>query len=216
VAIGATATRTSSNRAQRREQLLDAADRIICKRGPAVSMEEIASEAGITKPILYRHFGDKDGLYEALAERYVNQLMAELDSGPVLGNARDRLAARIDAYLSYVERNPERYRFLLSAAQHPGTAGIVAEFRERSVNACAARAERSLRRAGLDPEIAEPWAHAVSGMIRSAGIWWLETRSLPRMRLVEYLTALLWEGFAPLRRRGDKDAIDVTRRNAEE
>jgi AcrR family transcriptional regulator len=183
--------------------LLDAADRVICRRGPGVSMDEIASEAGITKPILYRHFGDKDGLYEALAQRYVDQLMEELDSGATTGDGRARLAARIDAYLSYVERNPERYRFLLGAAEQPATSAIVAEFRERRVNACAVRAEESLRRAGLDPEIAEPWAHAVCGMIRSAGIWWLETRSLPRERLVEHLTALLWEGLAPLRQRAD-------------
>lgn len=181
--------------------MLDAADRVICRSGRAVSMDEIASEAGITKPILYRHFGDKEGLYEALAQRYVDQLMEELDAGAGTGDARTRLAGRIDAYLSYVERNPERYRFLLGAAEQPRTSAIVAEFRERRVNACAARAEESLRRAGLDPEIAEPWAHAVCGMIRSAGIWWLETGALPRADLVEHLTALLWEGFAPLHER---------------
>jgi AcrR family transcriptional regulator len=196
-----TATPRSSRRAEQREMLLDAADRVICRSGRGVSMDEIAAEAGITKPILYRHFGDKDGLYEALAERYVDQLVHELDSGTTTGDARARLAARIDAYLSYVERNPERYRFLLGAAEQPATSPIVAEFRERHVNACAARAEESLRRAGLDPEIAEPWAHAVCGMIRSAGIWWLETGSLPRAQLVEYVTALLWEGLSPLRER---------------
>jgi AcrR family transcriptional regulator len=191
-------------REQRREQLLDAADRVICRGGPSVSMDEIALEAGISKPILYRHFGDKDGLYEALAQRYVDQLMEELDSGTAVGDARARLSARIDTYLGYVERNPQRYRFLLGAAEQPGTSGIVAEFRERRVNACALRAEESLRRAGLDAEIAEPWAHAVCGMVRSAGIWWLETRSLPRARLVQYLTDLLWEGIAPLRQRIDQ------------
>jgi Tetracyclin repressor-like, C-terminal domain len=51
----------------------------------------------------------------------------------------------------------------------------------------------------LDPGFAEPWAHCVSGMIRSAGIAWLETRALPRERLVEYLTTILWDGFASLR-----------------
>jgi AcrR family transcriptional regulator len=201
VAISETATRPRSTRAQRRELLLDAADRVICRSGSAVSMDEIASEAGITKPILYRHFGDKDGLYEALAQRYVDQLVHELDAGRSTGDARARLAARIDAYLSYVERNPERYRFLLGAAEQPATSAIVAEFREHRVNACAARVEESLRRAGLAAEIAEPWAHAICGMIRSVGIWWLETGSLPRERLVGYLTDLLWEGLAPLRQR---------------
>lgn len=167
-------------------------------------MDEIAAEAGVTKPILYRHFGDKDGLYEALAQRYVDELMQALDGRPKTGDARARLAARIDAYLSYVERNPERYRFLLGAAEQPATSAIVAEFRQRRVDACAARAEKSLRRAGLEPEIAEPWAHAVCGMVRSAGIWWLDTRTMPRTRLVAHLTDLLWEGLASLQDRADR------------
>ena len=65
-------------RRRRREELLDAADRVISRLGPQASMDEIASEAGITKPILYRHFGDKDGLHQALAARYVDALMSAL------------------------------------------------------------------------------------------------------------------------------------------
>ena len=65
-------------RERRREELLDVADRVIQRHGTGVSMDEIASEAGITKPVLYRHFGDKDGLYEALTQRYVDELTAVL------------------------------------------------------------------------------------------------------------------------------------------
>jgi AcrR family transcriptional regulator len=107
LATSPTAAETQELRRElRRVELLDAADRVIRRSGPGVSMDEIASEAGVTKPILYRHFGDKDGLYEALAQRYVDELMHELDRDSKAGDARDRLASRIDAYLSYVERNP--------------------------------------------------------------------------------------------------------------
>jgi AcrR family transcriptional regulator len=186
-------------RAQRRAQLLDAADRVISRHGPAASMDEIAAEAGITKPILYRHFGDKDGLHQALAERYVNALMADLQAARVERDPRANISAGIDAYLSFIEREPERYRFLLGAAEEPRTSALVAEFRRRLAADCAFATAERLRRASLDPEIAEPWAHGVVGMVRSVGVWWLETRSLPRARLVEHLTTLLWEGFAPLR-----------------
>jgi AcrR family transcriptional regulator len=187
-------------RERRREELLDAADRVVRRTGPEVSMDEIASEAGITKPILYRHFGDKDGLYEALAERYVDELSRALQPSSASRSARGRLAAGIDAYLSYIEREPERYRFLLGAAERPQASGVVADFRHRQVTDCAFAAGENLRRVGLDPEIGELWAHCVSGLVRSAGIWWLESRSLPRASLVEYLTALLWEGVPALRR----------------
>ena len=186
------------DREQRREQLLDAADRVIRRRGPDASMDEIASEAGITKPILYRHFGNKEGLHEALAERYVEALMGELRATDSIKEPRAHLSARIDAYLSFVESEPEQYRFLLGAAEEPGTSALVAEFRRRLAAECAIATAESLRRAGLDPEVAESWAHGMVGMVRSAGIWWLDTRSLPRAVLVESLTSLLWDGVSRL------------------
>jgi AcrR family transcriptional regulator len=204
MAIETTATRTRdpkrARRERRREELLDVADRVTQRRGVAVSMDEIASEAGITKPVLYRHFGDKDGLYEALTERYVDELKTALKPATKASEPRDRLAAAIDAYLAYVEREPERYRFLLHASERPRTAGIVADFRRRHIAECAFTAEDNLRRAGIDPGFAEPWAQCVSGMIRAAGTSWLEARSLPRDRLADYLTTILWEGFSSLRR----------------
>jgi AcrR family transcriptional regulator len=187
-------------RERRREELLDVADRVIQRRGVEVSMDEIASEAGITKPVLYRHFGDKDGLYQALTERYIDELKGSLKPATQASEPRERLAAAIDAYLRYVEREPERYRFLLHASEQPRTSGIVADFRRRNIAECAFTAEDNLRRAGMHPGFAEPWAECVSGMIRAAGTSWLETRSLPRERLVDYLTTILWDGFSSLRR----------------
>jgi AcrR family transcriptional regulator len=216
MAIETTATSAQDSkralRERRREELLDVADRVIQRRGVGVSMDEIASEAGITKPVLYRHFGDKDGLYEALTERYVDELMTALKPATEASEPRDRLAAAIDAYLVYVEREPERYRFLLHASEQPRTAGIVADFRRRHIAECAFTAEDNLRRAGIDPGFTEPWAECVSGMIRAAGTSWLETRSLPRERLVDYLTTILWEGFSSLRRQPQPSRNRQTKR----
>ena len=196
-------TRSSRDerRERRREELLDAADRVIRRGTPDVSMDGIAAEAGITKPVLYRHFGDKEGLYEALCERYVGELRHELrPARAATAGARARLAATIDGYLAYVEREPNRYRFLLQAAERPRTSPLVAEFRRGLAMECAGATVERLRSAGLDAEMAEPWAHCVAGTIRAAGAWWLETRSVSRLRLVEYLTAFIWEGASALRR----------------
>jgi AcrR family transcriptional regulator len=193
-----TAVQTQQARLRRRSQLLDAADRVMRRRGASASMDEIASEAGISKPILYRHFGDKDGLHRALAERYVEALLGELRAARVANDPRANIAAGIDAYLAFIEREPEGYRFVLDAAARPRTSKIVDEFRHRLAVDCAFATAERLRRAGLDPEIAEPWAYGVVGMVRSVGIWWLETRALPREQLVEHLTALLWDGFSQL------------------
>jgi AcrR family transcriptional regulator len=197
-------TERARQRQRRREELLDVADRVIQARGTSVSMDEIASEAGITKPVLYRHFGDKDGLYEALTRRYVDDLTDALQPAVATDDPRTRLAAAIDAYLSYVEREPERYRFLLHAGEQPRTAPIVAEFRRRNIANCAFTSVENLQRAGLDPGFAEPWARCVNGMVRAAGSSWLESRSLPRGLLVQYLTTILWDGYGALRRGSTK------------
>jgi AcrR family transcriptional regulator len=187
-------------RTRRRNELLDVADRVVQARGPGVSMDEIAAEAGITKPILYRHFGDKEGLYEALTQRYVDELASAIRPAVRAEEPRERLAAAIDAYLAYVEREPERYRFLLHAGEQPRTAPILADFRRSHIASCAFTAAENLQRAGLDPGFAEPWAQCVNGMVRAAGSSWLETRSLPREKLVQYLTTILWDGYGSLRR----------------
>src|SRR3954453_16937188 len=88
----------------RRSQLLAAADRVVQRDGSAASMNLIAAEAGITKPILYRHFGDKGGLYRALAARHIDQLLARLRAAlSTRGGLRARTRATFDAYLASVE-----------------------------------------------------------------------------------------------------------------
>src|ERR1051325_8841825 len=101
----------------RRRALLEAADRVIQRAGPAASMAEIAAEAGISKPILYRHFGDKSGLYQALAERHTRKLIegirtefSRTDSG------RARTQSTIDTYLATISANLQLYRFLMHRA----------------------------------------------------------------------------------------------------
>jgi len=91
-------------RSARREELLDAADRIVQRDGPAASMRAMAAEAGITKPVLYRYFGDKNGLLTALADRHTRDLLERLRAALRSGDdRRSRAAATIDAYLRAIE-----------------------------------------------------------------------------------------------------------------
>jgi AcrR family transcriptional regulator len=190
-------------RARRRTELLDAADRVIRRRGPDASMDDFASEAGITKPILYRHFGDKGGLYQALAERYTRTLMAELRATMErVTQPRERIAATIDTYLSFVEREEEAYRFLVHRAmlERPEAQTTVADFVRGVAGEVAVSMRAGLLELDLDPEGAEPWAHGIVGMVQLAGDWWMTDRSMPRERVVEYLTSLLWGGFLEMAR----------------
>lgn len=164
-------------------------------------MDDIAAEAGITKPILYKHFEDKGGLYRALAERYVRALMTELrDAFSSEGGPRTRITRTIDAYLAFIEKEQEAYRFLMHRAvgERVEAQAAVADFIRQLGDEIAVIVRDELNRFGLDPGGAEPWAHGMVGMVHLAGDWWLEHRSMSRPQIVEYLGVLLWRGFSRL------------------
>nr|WP_202446810.1 TetR family transcriptional regulator [Streptomyces sp. SID5468] len=185
--------------------MLEAADRVVLRDGPEASMNAIAAEAGITKPILYRHFGDKSGLYRALAKRHTDglltQLRAALDSP---GARRDRVEATLDAYLSAIESRPQVYRFLM----HPTEEETADAEKGFDVGRHSAPLLRRLgeelagiiaERLDLGPnsaELARVWGHGIVGMMHAAGDWWLGERPCPREQLVRHLADLLWGRLA--------------------
>jgi AcrR family transcriptional regulator len=185
------------SREARREELLDAADRAIASSGPDVSMAAIAAEAGITKPILYRHFTDKAGLYRALAERHTHELLDVVRRGlATKGDLRDRATAAVDGYLEMIEAQPSVYAFLVhrAAAEEPSVAGAVAFFQQRLADELAAGIAVEL---GVDPTPrTTAWAHGIVGMIRAAGEWWLDQRAMSRSELVEALVDLMYGQLA--------------------
>ena len=188
-------TTALQERLARREELLAAADLVVQRDGAGASMAAIAAEAGITKPILYRHFGDKRGLYAALAARHTDRLLAVLTvalSGG--GTPKDRVRRTVDAYLSVLEDEPQVYRFLVQSEEAAPVQGQVRGFVRRL---------QELLGRGIATELGLPqrdvraavWAAGIVGMVQAAGDWWLESRALPRAALSEQLTELLWGAY---------------------
>jgi AcrR family transcriptional regulator len=190
-------------RAARREELLEAAIRVIRRDGPGASMGAIAAEAGCAKPILYRHFGDKAGLYQAVAERYVSLLLEEVATAFAQDlDTRALIAAAVDAYLRFIERETEIYRFLWMriVPELPRLQVSLADFQARVAHELTRLLRDRLKPAGVDTGGADPWAHALVGMATAVGEWWLEERSMSREHVGEYLTELLWGGFSGITR----------------
>jgi AcrR family transcriptional regulator len=190
---------TEAKRQARRDALLDAAVDAIRKHGPQVSMEDLARAAGVTKPILYRHFGHRDGLTTALATRFADGLQATLQDAMVAGNPpRETLEKTIDAYLEFVERDPEVYRFLVRKliAANPDDEFSVGNFLRQVGNQVALVLGEQFRSLHLDSGGAEPLAHGIVGMVHAAGDWWLERQTMPRARVVDYISRVLWGGLA--------------------
>ncbi len=164
-------------------------------------MEAMAVEAGVTKPILYRHFGDRDGLVDALGERFFGALNDRL--GGALGVDRDPrtlLHDGIDAYVSFIEADPALYRFLMQQGGHR-SGETITSFAHQIGRRIAALLGDQLLALGLDTGAAEPWAYGIVGMVHLTGDWWVDRQTMSRERLVGYLTGLLWAGLmggAPL------------------
>ncbi len=185
-------------REAKRQRLLDAAVRVVRRKGPGVSMDEIAAEAGVTKPIIYRVFGDREGLTKALADRFADALAASLQQA--ITNAptdRDRVRRAIDTYVAFIEREPAIVRFLihrsLDTVEETGIA--LSGFVNRVGQLITQAIGEGLRQQGLDSGAAEPWGYAIVGAVHLAGDWWHERKTMPRERLVDYLTSLMWDGM---------------------
>jgi AcrR family transcriptional regulator len=186
----------AEERARRRAGLLDAAADVIRRDGPQASMDALAAEAGVTKPILYRHFGDRSGLIKALAERFADELIDHLTEALERpGTPQETIAATIDAFVGFIEEEPQIYAFLTHQA-FPDDPDEIVGIMRRVAQRVAVVLGEGLRQAGLDSGAAEPWAHGIVGMVHLAGHWWVGHRTMPRARLVEYLTTLLWSGLS--------------------
>lgn len=193
----------------RRRELLEAADRVVLRDGPQASMNAIAAEAGITKPILYRHFGDKGGLYRALAKRHTDALLIALRAAlDAPADRRERVESTLDTYLAAIEARPQVYRFLMHPAD--GAAADTAPSPEQGFDV-GRHSAPLLRRLGeelgqviaervdLGPDseqMARIWGHGIVGMMHAAGDWWLGDRPCSRQRLVSSLADLLWGRLA--------------------
>lgn len=196
---------------RRRRELLEAADRVVLRDGPKASMNAIAAEAGITKPILYRHFGDKAGLYQALAVRHTDALLDSLRAAlDAPAERRRRVEATLDTYLAAIEARPQVYRFLMHPAEDPQSPERGFDVGLHSAPLLRRLGEELAKvigeRVDLGPggdRLARIWGHGIVGMMHAAGDWWLGERPCGRADLVAGLTDLLWGRLATAGNRAD-------------
>ncbi|GLY54655.1 TetR/AcrR family transcriptional regulator [Lentzea sp. NBRC 102530] len=195
--------RWKGHREQRRAEFVEATIAVVAKKGPDVGMEDVAAEAGVSKPVLYRHFTDKSDLYLAVGQKATEVLMERM--GPALaaeGSIRDRITGIVDAYLSVIEENPNLYRFVVkgSFADRPVEKDVVAEDKNLIAATLARILGDYLRAFDMDSGGAEPWAHALVGMVQNAGDWWLERQTMSRANLSDYLATIIWHALDGLLR----------------
>ena len=170
--------------AQRRATIERAAERLFAARGyGGTRIDDIAEAAGVTKPVLYRHFASKEALHRALLEHHRDALAADaLDPYRAEGPLEQRLPAMLDAWFAYVERHPDACRLLLRDPADEQTRALYRDLHERQRAADAAILREQL------PHLTEAQIAPLAAVVRSSlaglGLWWLEHPEVSRETVV--------------------------------
>ena len=186
--------------AQRREQLLDVGRSLFADKGfEGTTVEEIAARADVSKPVVYEHFGGKEGLYAVVVDREIRQLLEAVTTALTsVGDPRVLLERAALGLLDYIESSTDGFRILVRdspVTQSTGTfASLISEVASQVEHLLAAEFTR--RR--LDPQAAPMYAQALVGMVALTGQWWLDTRSPDKAEVAAHLVNLAWNGLSGL------------------
>jgi AcrR family transcriptional regulator len=188
---------------QRRLQLLDVARKLFAEKGfEQTSVEEIASRAGVSKPIVYEHFGGKEGIYAVVVDREIDALLTAL-TGPLEAGGHPKVLVEQTALalLGYIEESEDGFRILVRdspVAQSTGTfSNLLGDVATQVEHLLAAQ----FKQQGLDPRTAPMYAQMLVGMVALAGQWWLDARSPKRTEVAAHVVNLAWNGLRGLERR---------------
>jgi len=185
--------------AQRRAQLIAVGRQVFAERGyEATTVEEVAERAKVSKPIIYDHFGGKEGLYAVIVDREMDYVARRITESISSGSPRQRVEAAALAFLHYVKDHPDGFAVLSKDA--PGSAGrggmssLLNDLAERVAEVFTT----AFKEAGYEPKAAPIYAHALIGMVTFVGQWWTEARKPSVEEVANHIVALAWMGLRHL------------------
>jgi len=185
--------------AARRAQLIEVGRSVFAKRGyEATSVEEIAERARVSKPIVYEHFGGKEGLYAVVVDREMEALLERVTSALTAGHPRQLVEQAALALLTYIEDETDGFRVLTRDSPVVSGTGTFSSL----LNDIASQVEyilaREFDRRGLQSKLAGMYAQMLVGMVALTGQWWLEVRRPEREEVAAHLVNLGWNGLRGL------------------
>lgn len=181
---------------ERRAQLLDVGRHLFAQKGfEAVSVEEIAAKAGVSKPVVYEHFGGKEGLYAVVVDREMNTLLNSISAALTAGGARELLEQAGMALFDYIDTCPDGFRILVRdspVSQQSGTfASLIIDVAAQVEHLLAA--EFTAHK--LSTKLAPMYSQMLVGMVALTGQWWLDVRKPKKEEVVAHLVNLAWNGL---------------------
>jgi AcrR family transcriptional regulator len=189
---------------ERREQLIDVGRKLFASKGfEAVTIEEIAAKAGVSKPVVYEHFGSKDGLYAVIVDREMNALMGMVSDSltDTSGGARELLEQAGRALFDYIETHNEGFRILVRDSPVSQSTGNFASLLRDVASQVEARLAREFDRKGYPARLAPMYANMLVGMVALTGQWWLDVRKPKKEEVVAHVVNLAWNGLVGLEKK---------------
>jgi AcrR family transcriptional regulator len=195
----AAASRKRMTGKERREQLLDVGRRLFAARGlDGTSIEEIAAQAGVSKPVVYEHFGGKEGLYAVVVDREVDRFLTMATTLLAGEDTLEKFEAAAVSLLRYIEDNSDGFRILVRDSPPGSGSGTFSSL----ISDIASQVEYILgdvlRDRGYDPKFAPMYAQMLVGMVAFTGQWWLDARKPGLEEMAAHLVNLAWNGLSQL------------------
>ena len=181
---------------ERREQLLDVGRKLFAEKGfEAVSVEEIAAKADVSKPVVYEHFGGKEGLYAVVVDREMNHLLNAIGDALTSGSARVLLEQAGLALFDYIDEYPDGFRILVRdspVSQQTGSfASLIVDVASQVEHLLA----REFNAHKINTRLAPMYSQMLVGMVALTGQWWLDVRKPRKEEVVAHLVNLAWNGL---------------------
>jgi AcrR family transcriptional regulator len=188
---------------ERREQLLVVGRTLFAERGfDGTSVEEIAARADVSKPVVYEHFGGKEGIYAVIVDREVQALLGALTGAlSKRGHPKQLVQRAALALLGYIEESPDGFRILVRdspVAQATGTfSSLIGDVATQVEGLLAAQ----FKKRGLDPSVAPIYSQMLVGMVALTGQHWADVREPGKQVVAAHLVNLAWNGLSTLERK---------------
>ncbi|MCU1587424.1 MAG: transcriptional regulator, TetR family [Frankiales bacterium] len=185
---------------ERREQLLDVGRSLFAERGyDGTAVEEIAARAGVSKPVVYEHFGGKEGLYAVVVDREVQRLMDDFSGALSAESPRELLEQACLVLLTYVEESGDGFRILVRESpvgteRSGGFATIMSDVASQVEYIIV----REFKARGFETKVAGLYSQALVGMVALTGQWWQDHRKPKREEVAAHLVNLAWNGLSQL------------------
>ncbi|MBP2705362.1 TetR/AcrR family transcriptional regulator [Microbispora sp. RL4-1S] len=185
--------------AERREQLIQIGRALFAEKGfDGTSVEEIAATAKVSKPVVYEHFGGKEGIYAVVIDREMHRLLSLVTQALSASHALVKLERAALALLQYIEESSEGFRILVRDSHAASGTGTFASLISDIANQVEDVLADEFRERGYDPKLAPMYAQMLVGMTALTGQWWLEERKPRREEVAAHLVNLSWNGLTGL------------------